>query len=198
MSKQLRRFGDARGGDSSRAAAAGGGGTARRGRRRRSAAPSGTELAERQVLHVGNGAEIQTLDPHRGEELPGSNVHRDLYEGLVNEAPNGDLVPGVAPNRGPSATTARRTCSICAPTRAGRTAIPSRRTTSCSRCAAASIPKTRQRLQLHPDADPERRRDHGRQAPARGARRSRDRRSHARDHAREPDAVFPRAARRTR
>jgi oligopeptide transport system substrate-binding protein len=58
--------------------------------------PSGTELAERQVLHLGNGTEIQTLDPHRGEEIQGSNIQRDLYEGLVNEAPNGDLVPGAA------------------------------------------------------------------------------------------------------
>jgi oligopeptide transport system substrate-binding protein len=58
--------------------------------------PSGTELAERQVLHLGNGTEVKTLDPHRGEELQGSNIQRDLYEGLVNEAPNGDLVPGAA------------------------------------------------------------------------------------------------------
>jgi oligopeptide transport system substrate-binding protein len=48
------------------------------------------------VLHLGNGAEIQTLDPHRGEELQGSNVQRDIYEGLVIEAPNGDLIPGAA------------------------------------------------------------------------------------------------------
>jgi oligopeptide transport system substrate-binding protein len=58
--------------------------------------PSGTELAEVQVLRIGNGTEIQTLDPHRGEEVSGSNVQRDLYEGLVSEAPNGDIVPGVA------------------------------------------------------------------------------------------------------
>jgi oligopeptide transport system substrate-binding protein len=58
--------------------------------------PSGTELAEQQVLRVGNGAELQSLDPHRSEDVASSNVHRDIYEGLVNEAPNGDLVPGVA------------------------------------------------------------------------------------------------------
>ena len=58
--------------------------------------PSGTELAERQVLHLGNGAELQSLDPHRSEDVSSSNVHRDIYEGLINEAPNGDLVPGVA------------------------------------------------------------------------------------------------------
>jgi oligopeptide transport system substrate-binding protein len=58
--------------------------------------PSGTELAERQVLHVGNGAELQSLDPHRSEDVPSSNVQRDIYEGLINEAPDGALVPGVA------------------------------------------------------------------------------------------------------
>ncbi|HLF09817.1 MAG TPA: peptide ABC transporter substrate-binding protein [Gammaproteobacteria bacterium] len=57
---------------------------------------SGRELADVQVLHIGNGAEIQTLDPHRGEEVQGSNVQRDVFEGLVNEAPNGDLIPGAA------------------------------------------------------------------------------------------------------
>ena len=57
---------------------------------------SGKELAATQVLHIGNGAEIQTLDPQRGEEVQGSNVQRDLFEGLISEAPNGDLVPGVA------------------------------------------------------------------------------------------------------
>ena len=100
---------------------------------------SGTELAERQVLHVGNGAELQSLDPHRAEDVPSSNVHRDIYEGLVNEAPNGDLDPGRRVVLDHRARTARPTCSTCGPRRAGRTAIPSRRTTSCSRCAAASI-----------------------------------------------------------
>src|SRR5688572_33019621 len=58
--------------------------------------PSGTELAEHQVLHIGNGAELQSLDPHRSEDTSSSNVHRDIYEGLVNEAANGELVPGAA------------------------------------------------------------------------------------------------------
>lgn len=57
---------------------------------------TGTELAEVQVLHQGNGAEPQSLDPHRSEGVPGSNIQRDLFEGLVNEAPNGDLEPGAA------------------------------------------------------------------------------------------------------
>jgi oligopeptide transport system substrate-binding protein len=58
--------------------------------------PSGTELAEQQVLHVGNGGELQSLDPHRSEDVSSSDVQRDLFEGLVGEAPNGDLIPGAA------------------------------------------------------------------------------------------------------
>jgi oligopeptide transport system substrate-binding protein len=58
--------------------------------------PSGTDLADVQVLRLGNGSEIQTLDPQIGQEVQGANVMRDVFEGLVGEAPNGDLVPGAA------------------------------------------------------------------------------------------------------
>lgn len=58
--------------------------------------PSGTELAADQTLHVGNYGEPQTLDPHRAEGVPASNILRDLYEGLTSEAPDGSVVPGVA------------------------------------------------------------------------------------------------------
>ncbi len=54
------------------------------------------QLAAEQVIHVGNSAEPQTLDPHRAEGVPSSNIMRDLYEGLTSEAPNGDIIPGVA------------------------------------------------------------------------------------------------------
>ncbi|MGI9309304.1 MAG: peptide ABC transporter substrate-binding protein, partial [Gammaproteobacteria bacterium] len=57
---------------------------------------SGTELAELQHLRKSNGAEPQTLDPHRAEGVPASNILRDLFEGLVIEAPDGTLIPGVA------------------------------------------------------------------------------------------------------
>jgi oligopeptide transport system substrate-binding protein len=57
---------------------------------------TGRALAAHQVLHLGNGTEIQSLDPHRSEDVSGSNVLRDLYEGLVNEAPNADPEPGAA------------------------------------------------------------------------------------------------------
>ena len=57
---------------------------------------SGNELAAEQVLHWGNGAEPQGIDPHKSEGVPGSNIQRDLFDGLVNEAPNGELIPGGA------------------------------------------------------------------------------------------------------
>ena len=56
----------------------------------------GQELAAEQVLHKGNGAEVQTLDPHKAEGVPSSNVLRDLYEGLTSEAPTGEVIPGAA------------------------------------------------------------------------------------------------------
>jgi oligopeptide transport system substrate-binding protein len=57
---------------------------------------SGRELAQRQVLHRGNGAEPQSLDPHKSEGVPESNLQRDLFEGLTNDAPDGSIEPGVA------------------------------------------------------------------------------------------------------
>ena len=57
---------------------------------------SGREPAGVQLLRRGNGTEPQTLDPHRAEGVPSSNILRDLFEGLVGEAPNGELIPGAA------------------------------------------------------------------------------------------------------
>ena len=45
---------------------------------------------------MGNGADPQTLDPHRAEGVPSSNILRNLFEGLTLEAPNGDVIPGAA------------------------------------------------------------------------------------------------------
>lgn len=58
--------------------------------------PDPAVLASEQVLHRGNGDEPQTLDPHLAEGVPAANILRDLYEGLVSEAPDGRIVPGVA------------------------------------------------------------------------------------------------------
>ena len=57
---------------------------------------SGTELAAVQVLHKENGAEPQTLDPHKAQGVTESNILRDLFEPLVMEAPDGTLIPGAA------------------------------------------------------------------------------------------------------
>ncbi|MGH8541684.1 MAG: peptide ABC transporter substrate-binding protein [Stenotrophobium sp.] len=53
-------------------------------------------LARVQVLHKGNGPEPETLDPGKADGVQTSNVLRDLYQGLTDEAPNGDIIPGVA------------------------------------------------------------------------------------------------------
>ncbi|MFA7486960.1 MAG: peptide ABC transporter substrate-binding protein [Lysobacteraceae bacterium] len=53
-------------------------------------------LAERQVLHRGNGSQPQGLDPHLTEGVPDANVQRDLFEGLVSAGPDVALEPGVA------------------------------------------------------------------------------------------------------
>jgi len=54
------------------------------------------ERHSEQYLRRGNGSEIQTLDPHKAEGVPSSNVHRDLYEGLTLEARDGSIIPGGA------------------------------------------------------------------------------------------------------
>lgn len=48
------------------------------------------------LLRKGNGAEPATLDPHQAQGVPAANILRDLYEGLVSEAPDGSLIPGGA------------------------------------------------------------------------------------------------------
>ncbi|AKA37165.1 oligopeptide ABC transporter substrate-binding protein OppA [Yersinia ruckeri] len=58
--------------------------------------PAGVQLAEKQVLVRNNGSEPQSLDPHKIEGVPESNLSRDLLEGVVISSPNGDIVPGVA------------------------------------------------------------------------------------------------------
>ena len=57
---------------------------------------SGDELAQNQVLRWGNGAEPGSLDPHRTIGVPGSNISRDLFEGLMSEAPDGTVIGGAA------------------------------------------------------------------------------------------------------
>lgn len=54
------------------------------------------DLAPVQELHRGNGGDPATLDPHRADDVGTANVLRDLYQGLTDEAPNGDVIPGAA------------------------------------------------------------------------------------------------------
>ena len=58
--------------------------------------PAGVELAAKQELVKGNGAELQSLDPHKIEGVPESNVNRDVLEGLVISDSQGHPIPGVA------------------------------------------------------------------------------------------------------
>ncbi|HCS4230335.1 TPA: oligopeptide ABC transporter substrate-binding protein OppA [Klebsiella aerogenes] len=58
--------------------------------------PAGVQLADKQTLVRNNGAEVQSLDPHKIEGVPESNVNRDLFEGLVIGDLNDHPVPGVA------------------------------------------------------------------------------------------------------
>ncbi|MCV9877355.1 oligopeptide ABC transporter substrate-binding protein OppA [Brenneria izbisi] len=58
--------------------------------------PAGVQLAEKQELVRNNGAEVASLDPHKIEGVPESNVLRDVLEGLVISDVNGKVIPGVA------------------------------------------------------------------------------------------------------
>ncbi len=50
----------------------------------------------RTTFDRGNGGEPDTLDPHRNEETSGAAILRDLFEGLVTEDIDLNIVPGVA------------------------------------------------------------------------------------------------------
>jgi len=54
------------------------------------------ELAETQVLRIGNGTEPSTLDPQISEGVSDSHLERDLYEGLVIVDKDGTVTPGQA------------------------------------------------------------------------------------------------------
>ena len=49
-----------------------------------------------QVLHRGNGAEPETLDPAKSTGVTESNIQYELLEGLTTYSEDGDVVPGVA------------------------------------------------------------------------------------------------------
>jgi oligopeptide transport system substrate-binding protein len=48
------------------------------------------------TFHRGNGGEPDTLDPNRNEETSGAAILRDLYEGLVTQDVDLNIIPGTA------------------------------------------------------------------------------------------------------
>ncbi len=57
----------------------------------------GSQVSDQQrVLRRGNGGEPQTLDPAFAEDVHAFSILSDLYEGLIIEAGDGSLRPGVA------------------------------------------------------------------------------------------------------
>lgn len=49
-----------------------------------------------QELHVGNGADPETLDPHRAQTVPAMNIARDMFEGLTRISADGSPIPAAA------------------------------------------------------------------------------------------------------
>ena len=60
------------------------------------AATTPAALAAEQVLHRGNGAEPETLDPAKSTGVTESNIQYEIFEGLTTYSPDGQVVPGVA------------------------------------------------------------------------------------------------------
>ncbi|WP_138465104.1 peptide ABC transporter substrate-binding protein [Poseidonocella sp. HB161398] len=56
----------------------------------------GETLADSQTFAYRLLDEVPTMDPQLNEDVSGSNVQRDLFEGLMNQDAEGNLVPGVA------------------------------------------------------------------------------------------------------
>ena len=58
--------------------------------------PEGVALAANQAIVINNGGEVASLDPHKNEGVPESNIILNLLEGLVTTDNQGRVVPGVA------------------------------------------------------------------------------------------------------
>ena len=58
--------------------------------------PAGTVLAEDQTFTYSVLDEHSSVDPQIVEDVSGSDIVRDLFEGLLNQDADGNLVPGVA------------------------------------------------------------------------------------------------------
>ncbi|RYM55719.1 ABC transporter substrate-binding protein [Serratia proteamaculans] len=60
--------------------------------------PAGVQLAQQQKIVINNGSEVASLDPHKVEGIPESNIILNLLEGLVSTDANGHVVPAAATN----------------------------------------------------------------------------------------------------
>ncbi|OVZ76025.1 oligopeptide ABC transporter substrate-binding protein OppA [Yersinia kristensenii] len=60
------------------------------------AVPPGVELALDQSITINNGSEVASLDPHKVEGNPETNIILNLLEGLVSNDANGHIIPAVA------------------------------------------------------------------------------------------------------
>lgn len=58
--------------------------------------PAGVELAAQQNIVINNGSEVASLDPHKVEGNPESNIILNLLEGLVSTDANGHVTAAVA------------------------------------------------------------------------------------------------------
>lgn len=59
-------------------------------------APAASATTPAVTLRRSSGPEQDTLDPQRAEDESSRDIIRDLFEGLVGETPDGELVPGAA------------------------------------------------------------------------------------------------------
>lgn len=53
-------------------------------------------LADKQELVINNGAEPESLDPHKVSGVPESNILRQMFVGLTTTDPDGKTIPGMA------------------------------------------------------------------------------------------------------
>ena len=58
--------------------------------------PADVTLAEVQEIVRGNGDEVPTLDPTFSSDTSSSRVIQDMFEGLVSQSPDGEIIPALA------------------------------------------------------------------------------------------------------
>lgn len=66
------------------------------GEPQQSPATASGDLAEKQEITINNGAEPESLDPHKVAGVPESNLLRQMLVGLTSNDANGKTVPGMA------------------------------------------------------------------------------------------------------